>query len=167
MLHYTIKQIGSEQFASFSKRRGSALHQLWLAISRNSTSGGQSLIRTNPLPPQTPFPISFPIQIPAVCLARSAYLTDSPAVALCVWRGRSTHRITLHFLLPLTKGERHKTHSTDPVTQFSLINPKPSFWFGSHFFVWNTAFRLQTAGVFMCTQTHKTTSARRPVWAES
>ena len=51
MLHYTIKQIGSEQFASFSKRRGSALHQLWLAISRNSTSGGQSLIHTNPLPP--------------------------------------------------------------------------------------------------------------------
>lgn len=57
-------------------------------------------------------------------------LTDSPAVALCVWHGRTTHHITLHFLLRLTKGECHKTHRTDPVTQFSLINPKPSYDFG-------------------------------------
>lgn len=82
--------------------------------------------------PSPSYQTSFLIQIPAVHLSRPCYSTVCPAVALCVWRGTTTCA-TSHFTSwsPLTKEARHKSHSTDPVTQFSPINPKPSFHTGA------------------------------------
>lgn len=129
------------------------MRKVRLIITHNSESMG-SAPRTQWPPTRTaiphgPFPISFPIQIPAVC--RAPYLPDSPGVVLCVWLPGTT----LHPLRQITKRKHHNTCSKDPVTQFSLLHKK------NLLFIWkHSILHLATQGhAFVLGQIHVNISA--------
>lgn len=126
-------------------------------IARNSESMGSNPHSqwppTHTAIPHGPFPISFPIQIPAVCRAR--YLPDSPGVVLCVWLPGTT----LHPLRRVTKRKHHNTCSTDPVTQFSLLqtHTKTSIYLKAWMFPFSNLDH-----VFLLRQAHASTTPPLP-----
>lgn len=61
------------------------------------------------------------------CFFSSLCVLRQPSGPSLWLRCRSARNTPLRFLVALTKKRRHKPHSPDPVTQFPLINCKPTF----------------------------------------